>query len=727
MYNGINDILGLLGARRLKEALTQLQGICAEVKDWQLRNRIEEVQTSYGYMLQYAGRGMDDPERRDFYRRTLRTAYELTEWADIALEAEKGSGAFYDKLRTLAIRPPHTFAELRMQLEAYTEDMGTAPLLYHDAARLEAETTGILQRREEAVDELFDKVWTSLLWSEADYAGAVEILRSVLVAPADLAVMVSAVTMSLLRLFDARKLAFLLEAYRHEDLTVNRRALVGILLCIYRKAERIALYPDLLSRLSLLMDDDGVRRDICTVQMQLLQTRETQKIDKRMREEIIPEVMKQSKLMRKFKFDESEDPEERNPEWEEWIDKSGVTDKIREMGEWQMAGADIYMGSFAQLKHYPFFRQTAHWFYPFDLNRPSLAQLKKDFGRTPLSPLQLVVHSDFFCSSDKYSFCFALQQMPQGMKENAMGELDKHAQMSDEQRQMLEDKINAPKKAADVSRLYIQDLYRFFKLNPGRKREEDLFTLPFDFWRNDLLRPVLSSDLKEIADYLFQKEYPDEAFLLYKELTKEGHDTAEIWQKTGFILQKQRRYADAIEEYRHADLLAPDNLWTLKHLAQCHRNHKDYDLALEYYRKVEAVEPDNLNIALQIGQCLTKLEKYGEALASFYKVEYLEKNPDNARRAIAWCSFLTRRYDEATKYYVLLLDSPSPKAEDRMNAGHVCLVTGDVQSALEHYRKAHEQVKSHSDFIALFNEDKEVLLAQGLAEEDLDVMLDLLV
>ena len=149
--------------------------------------------------------------------------------------------------------------------------------------------------------------------------------------------------------------------------------------------------------------------------------------------------------------------------------------------------------------------------------------------------------------------------------------------------------------------------------------------------------------------------------------------------------------------------------------------------ALEYYRKVEAVQPDNLNIALQIGQCLARTENYTDALAYFYKVEYLEKNPDNARRAIAWCSFVCGKYEEALKYYQLLLQQSSPKAHDWMNTGHVYFVTHRIQEALKHYQKAQAFEKSHSAFIVKFNKDMETLLGQGLTEEDIRIMLDLLV
>ena len=46
-----------------------------------------------------------------------------------------------------------------------------------------------------------------------------------------------------------------------------------------------------------------------------------------------------------------EDAEDHNPEWEEWIDRSGITDKLRELGELQMSGADVYMSTFSQLNN----------------------------------------------------------------------------------------------------------------------------------------------------------------------------------------------------------------------------------------------------------------------------------------------------------------------------------------------------------------------------------------
>ena len=60
-----------------------------------------------------------------------------------------------------------------------------------------------------------------------------------------------------------------------------------------------------------------------------------------------------------------EENNDKNPDWEEAIEKSGLGDKLREMNELQLEGADVYMSTFAGLKSYPFFREVHNWFYPF--------------------------------------------------------------------------------------------------------------------------------------------------------------------------------------------------------------------------------------------------------------------------------------------------------------------------------------------------------------------------
>lgn len=53
----------------------------------------------------------------------------------------------------------------------------------------------------------------------------------------------------------------------------------------------------------------------------------------------------------RFGFEESdEENNDMNPDWEDAFEKSGLGDKLREMNELQLEGADVYMSTFAALK-----------------------------------------------------------------------------------------------------------------------------------------------------------------------------------------------------------------------------------------------------------------------------------------------------------------------------------------------------------------------------------------
>jgi tetratricopeptide (TPR) repeat protein len=732
MYEGIEDIYNLLRDKRLKEALIQLQALAPQAGMWNLQARIEQTATAYSYMLQYAAQGMEDPTRADFYRKTLRTAYELTDELHTALKAKKTNGAYYDCIRTLALKPARTYAELTLMLETYAEDSATANLIYHDIKKRKEEMKKTTQRHEDTLNELFERTWATPHWSETEAREATNILKSLLVPANDLAVLVSAATLSQLRMFDARKLDFLFEAYRHPDLQVSQRAIVGIILTFEKYEFRISLYPEIEARISLLTEDSSFQNNLYTIQMQLLITRETTKIDKRMREEIIPEMIKNTKHLNNpnLRLDEVEDPMELNPEWEAWMDKSGLEDKIREMGEWQMAGADVYMSSFAQLKHYPFFHQMSNWFRPFDVHHPALESICHELEKVRISPLHLIAHSPYFCNSDKYSFALSISSLTKAMQEASIRQMEQQAEAEKGSLDKMRNLIEMKPQAKDISRQYLQDLYRFFKLWRNHNEEEDIFHWPFALWKNHWLKKAIFADteqMKQMADYLLQKEYFLDADEVYYRLLELSEPTAEIHQKMGYILQKQEMYEVAIRHYKQADIMQPENLWTLKHLAQCSRLNEEYEVALNYYRDAEKIAPNDLTITNQIAQCLVRKRQYDEALRYFHKVEYLGKHPERARRAIAWCLFCCRRYDEALGYYQPITNSPEVRTQDWMNIAHVYLAKGATAEALKCYQKAHQGEKSHTAFVKKIEDDREELKRHGLTDEDIDIMLDLLV
>lgn len=713
-------IVALLKQQRLKEAQSQLEAFLWNSGDWPLRNRLEQAQTSYQYMLQYMRQGIDDPERQKLYRQILTETWEVADQARLSL-LDGVSTHYYHSLRNNRERLPkeYNIAALQKVLESFPDDLAVCQLM-PDNQGLDA----LLQRHEQTAQVLFLSTWSNSDWSTEDEQQAKGLLESEMLPVNDLCLFTSAVMLSLMECFDTRKFSWLLDAVTHANTQVNQRALVGIAFALLFHPTRLSLYPELTARLSLLNEDSSFGKQLNRIYIELLRSQETEKIDKKMREEIIPEMMKNPKLNLEGL---DEDAEDHNPEWEEWIDRSGITDKLRELGELQMSGADVYMSTFSQLKQFPFFRKISHWFYPFDPQYQDIAKLSLGNDEQKISLLNILMNSDVFCNSDKYSFCFTMLQMPESQRNLMQQQLNGQHEASEELKERLKEMSQSKARAEFVSRQYIHDLYRFFKLWSRRHEIHDIFEDTLDLWNKEALSQALlhKEYINKLADYLFTHDDLAEAGILYdKSIELYNRKNAELWQKAGFIYQKIGSYKKAIDYYLQSDLLIPDNTWNNRHLAQCYRKEGNYPKALEYYNKVEQAQPDSLNLALQIGQCLMALERYDEALAYFFKVEYLDKKPQNARRAIGWCSFITGNHQQAKKYYDLLISEPKPIMEDWMNAGHVYYILNETEKSIEYYRKAQELCDSHDEFVRLYQIDKKDLIKQGANEVDLFILPD---
>ncbi|WP_291528387.1 tetratricopeptide repeat protein [Bacteroides sp. UBA939] len=718
-----NQIVSFLEEKRLKEAIFQLDAFLHNSNDWTLRNRLEQIQTSYRYMLQYMRLGMKDPERQKLYRQLVADTWEIADQTRLIL-LDEVSTHYYHSLRRNPNQLPKVsdISGLQKILEGFTDEMAVSQLANYQG--LDA----ILKRHEETHQVMFLMTWSNSSWTVEEAVQAQNMLRSETLAVNDLCLFVSAVTLSLMECFDERKVNWLLDGLQHTNPHVNQRALVGLVFILHLYPSRVLLYPELEARISLYGEDPNFTKQLNRVYIQLLRSQETEKIDKKMREEIIPEMMRNVNIMRNMKFGfEETDENDRNPDWEQAFEQSGLGDKIREMNELQLEGADVYMSTFAQLKGYPFFRELHNWFYPFDQMHSSIIHL---IGLNPAndkSVFSIILQSGFFCNSDKYSFCFTIAQLPQGQRDMMLSQMT-----PPDQTDFMEEKNSAGLKQYAVrpeaiSNQYIHDLYRFFKLNQHRFEFHNIFQEEIALHRNPVLKRMLNDPelLTAVADFLFHKEHPVEALEIYRILIDRKQANADVFQKTGFCFQKEKRYQEAVDAYQKADMLKPDHLWTLRHLATCYRQMKDIDSALEYYHRVEAIQPENRNVLFYTGSCLAEEGRYEEALQYFFKLDFLENDSIKAWRGIGWCSYVSGKYEQAMKYYDRIL-AGKPLSTDYLNAGHVAWTLGNLGKAAGLYSKAAAESGSRNAFMEMFARDRNSILKQGINEEDIPLMLDMI-
>ena len=698
------QIKDLLLSSRLKEALEQIQMQMTGVSDWAATSRFEDIDRSYHYMLQYFGQGSPDEHRTDLYHQLIRRAILLNDQVLQARMQPESMLLYYQHLRSSLSRTEN-IEGLRIALESFTE-------------------TNDVAAHEHILGILFDLIWTNGQWSSSDSTSLLELIDSPLIIEDDSALVVSAVTLSLLERVDPLKCLFLCQAAQNLSMVVSIRALTGLAIALTGYSDILPYFPEIKDRIAILSDEPGISERMLKVQMALLLCRETKEIDRRMREEFIPTMLRNPKLGDLMR--EELERDDVSPDWNEWIEKPEIKNKLIQMTELQMEGADVYMSTFSNLKNYPFFRQIHNWFRIFSIEQPDVAHslgkniIKSAIGKSMLS-------SGMFCNSDKYSFALTFSQIPEQQRDMIMAQVDE--QVHEELQDSKSDSIPSDLKENYAARQYAQDLYRFFNLFSRRHEFRNPFDSNLNLLSDNTLSILVKADesVRTIAVWLLGKNYYPEAVQAYRLMEENANPYSadyRFYQQMGYAQQRIQKYNDALESYRRADLLQSDNGWTLRHMAQCLRLTSHAAQALELLLQAEKRDSDNMSLQIQIGDCLVDLKRYDEALTRFFKVDYLKPDYPKAWRAIAWCAFLAGRMDRAKEYYEKLLNA-KPTGIDCLNAGHAWLADGDIQRAIYLYRQGRDKLGADT-FETEFRKDSEILIDKGINESDFPLLLDLL-
>lgn len=718
------SIASLLKEQRLKEAQTQLSAMLTACSNHELHSRLEQTRTSYQYMLQYMRKGVDDPERDKLHKRLLAETWEIADQAK-AYMLDGVSFRYYQSLHEANQRNEKVPLTTHLQImESFEDDMAICQLMPNNQERF----NNLVNRLEEANRHLFLTTWGDTAWTTETAHQAQAFLTSQQLRTIDLSLFVSAVMLSLIECFDIRKCLWLIDAYQTDNAKVNQRALVGLVITLYIHGEQAALYPELMTRMELLNSDPTYRKELSNIYLYLLQSKETEIVDKKMREEIFPEVIKSVNMGRgmKFGFEDPIEENDRNPDWEKALNDEKFNEKLRQMGELQMEGADLQYSTFTSLKSNPFFNNPSNWFYPFDFQHPAVVKL---FGMNLKENrlINMFLQSNFLCESDKYSLCFTLTLLSPTQRTKMLENLNQQLPEEIVNTEQVKNVQEYANRKEFVSKLYIQDIYRFYKCSQRKNEFRDIFKEELALHKLPLFKEVLSQSdvLTVVANFHFRKEHYNEALDIYRLLAERHEADADILQKAGFCLQKEKRYREAVEAYRKADVLKPDHIWTLRHLATCHRQLHEYEQALECYQKVEAMQPENLNLLFLIGSCLAESRRYDEALQYFFKMDFMENDCLKAWRAIAWCSLVCGKTEQAERYYEKILHTGKAVATDYLNAGHTAWVQGDTDKAANRYGQALTANENMSNFLEMFRKDKSTLVNLGIREEDIPLMIDL--
>lgn len=706
----------LLLNRQIAEALLIIKQMVSSLAQSGLNDEYNNQVTTYRYMLQYLAQGMLDPEREKMLNSMVESLLRIADTCQIEAVSPTSYDLFYLRRNT------GSKLNLNDALARYANQCaGIAEL----PPRGTALRPDLLEEREKAESNIFNKIWSSFPTTEGDVESIREAFKSPNVPTYFKCMIVSALTLGLICYYDQAKLLLLTEIYTSStDAEVQMRAIVGIVITINLYRKRAALSAAMESATQAICDCENAEADIQSVFLLLARSRNTENVSKKMSETLMSDLMKTSPgLMDKIKNRNSVtdlSDLEGNPEWQQWLDNSGISKKMKELNELQQEGNDVFIATFSQLKSYPFFQILSNWFMPFHADHSSLGA-----GATASNGfIRLLDAAPFLCNSDKYSLALTMMNMPDAQRKVMLSQFgDPIAPPADNG----EDSNNR-KSRDSIANKYIHDLYRFFKLFSRQKEFKPIFSSKFDLENAPFIGKLVSSghNFKIVAEYYLKARFYDDAIRYYELSLKSQADVdPQMFQKMGFAYQNKGDNEKALECFKKFELASDTNVWNIKHMAQAYRALHNYNKAIEYLKKAEKAEPNNVGLALNVGHCLLEKGDTDKALNQYFMVDFMDGAQHKAWRPIAWCSFLVGNYDQSKSYYSKIINDDTPTAQDHLNFGHLLLCTGHPGKAIGSYRQSLKS--SNNDeraFMSALMADMPHLTAKGISETDIHLIAD---
>lgn len=721
-----NKINLFIENKEVKNAIDQIKQMAAELNLWDINNRIEEIETNYKFMIHYFVEGQNDPEQENVYKHIIRNIFNISDDLLDSILLKESSEIFYEKRRIANIQQKTSITEYINIFTRLSDSLSVTDLMPEGEDK-DNRVRHIKREQEKTAQNIFYSTFISSRSNNGDINDFKLFFNSKQIPLSIKCMIVSALTLNQLERFDKRKIELILDLSNSDEPELAVRAIVGLIPILRKYKSRWVYYPQLISRIEVMQDDNIFVRRLMIAIIEFIQAHETEKISKKLNEEILPEMMKLSPMLGK-KINPEEwlgesGLDDKNPEWQNILDESGLSDKLKEFSEMQLGGADIFHSTFSNLKNYPFFSEMSNWFIPFDKKHTTLEQMfsnKQDSNDI----LSTMLSSNMICNSDKYSFCFSIMQMPESYRKMVASQMGAE---SEELKRMSEEElvVDPNQNEKILFKQYVQDLYRFFKLYQRKKDFKDIFCTELDFHKISPINNIISEpkNIKQISLHYFEKNNFKEALEAFMILINIDSANSETWQKIGYCRQTLGDIKGALEAYRKAELIDENNSWLLRRIGSCYRMTKEPESALQYYKRLEQLRPDDLNVQLNIGHCFLELGQYEEALNYFFKVDFLSNENARAWRSIAWSSFLSRKFDTARKYYTQIIET-NPNAQDYLNAGHVELCESNIRRAVELYVESTKMFNGYEKFITHFEEDMSELLEAGVDSNILPLVLD---
>lgn len=677
--------------------------------------RLEDIDNSYQLMCDYLLKGYKDDHRESLYHQLACRLDRVI--GDMQMSVVARFDNSISTYISAASQQELNIDDLRSGLEAFVSDAAMLSLEPKEKQKEESKT--LYEKRQNILQTAFNRILGSQQWNSEVSKDIRQLLISPTIDSIDALTLTSAIMMSTLLVPDVWKLSCLAGIYAMTtDTRLKQRSLVGWVFAL--SGTDLSLYPEVRTQIEALLRDADVCEELLQLQMQIIYCMNAERDNETIQKDVMPTIINNQNLeisrygIREKEDDPMEDilhPDEADKKMEE------MESSIRKMADMQKQGADIYFGGFSKMKRFSFFYTLSNWFTPFYKQHPQLSGLSDEMMSAGF--MESIFHVSPFCESDKYSFALGLstvyERLPQNIREMiSHGDATMHV--------MGESPDTNNDSDVYIRRQYLQDLYRFFRINDCRLAFLDPFAEDGShlFMAEPIYHSFLSVEARRMCWFLLKhKRFADARAMIRNYYDPNNADDLRIRARLAMI---DHDYDLAEILYAKALELRQGDIATLKGYAQSAFYSSHFDIAAEQYRKLVERQPEKPLYKLNLAISLINAHKADEGVKVLYELYYNRPDDLDVKRALAWGQLCLKHLDQAEKLYDEILNTENKTAADYLNAGYCKWFNKDLTAAIGLFKEYKKEMESQGnrkvDFLNKLSEDSALLDSYDIEEVD---------
>ena len=219
------NVIELIQQHELGKAIKALYKILTESPHLGNIDELQNIREAYSLMIDFMKRGYKDDKREELYLSLLQKLFYLT--SNVENSWNTMNIASYVEAKSIAKDMNMSFDFIKNILESFVTDI-TMASLENDETRNQ-KTKNLYSRHNDFVNRLFNAIWISNQWSDNERNFYTELLVSPTIDVNDALLIISAISIGAINIFDKNKLLTLIEVYqRGTDERIRQRALVGL-------------------------------------------------------------------------------------------------------------------------------------------------------------------------------------------------------------------------------------------------------------------------------------------------------------------------------------------------------------------------------------------------------------------------------------------------------------------------------------------------------------------